>query len=503
MYILQKLLQYIRKREHGTILVEASIALGVIIPLMLVCVDLARIGYIKLVLRSTLTEALKSAQSDPALQYDMWNKDKSDSGYQMFRASRQRIADRATLWRNKFLFRGVLVNEVQHYDLSLGTEEVAAALPIAYLPPGYSARVDYWSTNIHHPTICTPNTTHHASGKKDIPNAFYTDCNSSNSVNTSDSSATLTNLSKIYPTVLSSFVEVKTMFFGRLKMNVQVSGYPRFPLPFSDPLVVTTPTPAPCIGPVESGHNTLCADYTKAGFGGVMKSYLCNTGYCSFRGTLNNPAVMTDIRNQAVHWFGAGTALFRNHGDMLYIDDNNNICYTTTSPTYDDATSMACVPLCGQTQYCTRTNVTGCFVPGTKIQLYNGEEKSIENIVYTDVLKNPLNGEAVTIKRLIKGAEKENIYTFHVGGKKISVTKTHPMFTDHGLKKAMEVSMDDKILIQDKTYLFPDEIKIEAPSSNLQVYNIELDLESRDAYERAIIANGIATGDYLLQQEIS
>ena len=96
-----------------------------------------------------------------------------------------------------------------------------------------------------------------------------------------------------------------------------------------------------------------------------------------------------------------------------------------------------------------------CFVPGTKIALYNGEQKNIEDISAGDsvvshyfdsntdkqdevigVYKNSYNGKIISI-------EAEN-------GKVISLTPNHKVFTGNGWKTADELKEGDEILEWEK-----------------------------------------------------
>lgn len=142
----------------------------------------------------------------------------------------------------------------------------------------------------------------------------------------------------------------------------------------------------------------------------------------------------------------------------------------------------------------------GCFEEGTRIQLTNGDFKKIENIEVGDKIWNPFTHKVSYIHKRVKGPEKHDLYKFGAGNKILSVTKTHPMVTMNGIKKAEELTKDDLILLD--TGEFQSISFIEKVPTSKNVYNLHLVDEFGNDIEGGLVANGFVTGDLDMQLKL-
>jgi hypothetical protein len=496
--------------SRGVAIVETISTLAIVIPIILATIDLVRISYIKSVISMRLTQALKRAQSDQALQYDIWNNNAYTSGFNSFLDSRTDVSRIAVNNLNDFKLglTGVTIQGVQHYDLASDQEVSGNILPIAYLPPGYSAHIPSWDATIHNPHRCSP-TRAHSHGVTDREKAYYGHCDSTIDQHSTDDS--LRNLSKKFPTVLASFIEVNTMIFGKKRLNIQVSGYPKIETPYQ-PRPATPPGGSCAI----SGPN-LYQTCVSSTIGNIPHLYEGSvSGILNHRGLVTDNNIISRIidgmNRERNYWTQQGHTwnYFMDYHSGLTISDQE-ICYLTANRTVHIDAAHACAEdsnrpsACGiaATVYCSRTGNTGCFHKDTKILLKGNIEKLVSDIQNNDEILNPLNGKTYPIRRLIRGPEKLSLFNFNVNGHQVRVTSTHPMLTQRGVVKAKEVTIQDKLLLEDGSFYDIQTIENKAENGEQLVYNIELESDDEDAFNRVLSSDGILTADYFVQHKIN
>ena len=142
----------------------------------------------------------------------------------------------------------------------------------------------------------------------------------------------------------------------------------------------------------------------------------------------------------------------------------------------------------------------GCFAEDTAITMADGTIKKIQDLKPGDLVWNPLVNGPSKIHKGVKGSEKHPIFTFKVGESTIKVTRTHPMLTQRGVLKAMEVSKDD--LLMTSTGEFKKITLIDTYNTDKDVYNLHLVSMSGEDVEGGIVAEGIITGDLDMQNKL-
>ena len=152
---------------------------------------------------------------------------------------------------------------------------------------------------------------------------------------------------------------------------------------------------------------------------------------------------------------------------------------------------------------CVRGGMHGCFAEGTKIKLADGSLKRAEEIVKGDMVFNPIAKKAVRVKHVIDSPEHAPLMKLAIGNVTLRVTQTHPMLTQAGLKRANELTLDDQVQGEDGQFhrlVTIEELPIEAGQ---YVINFELEAGSDAQEEHMLIADGIVTGDMVLQLKLN
>jgi hypothetical protein len=530
-------LQQIKKCKYllssrGIAIVEAVLTIGIIVPVIIACIDLARIGYIKTTVTASLTEALKLAESNRNLQYNVWSNSDTHPQFSQFVQTRNDVFIRSTDWYKKFLMTGVKIIPVYHFDkTSNSRSNPYYAATVAYLPPGYSAHVPGWSnfnsmpectlnssscTAVHNPYRCS--IANNQNGFSSAAQSFHSACTDDASKNASrpvQSADTLVNLSKIYPTIMSMYLEVNTLIFGKKRINVQVAGFPRIDMPFTPPTPTATPDPfANCPkSPADPAiyTNSLCVPKEDNGLtrniSKVFPDVLSYIGPVTGENLIKIEEYFKSNIDYNGNYFSGFT------GNLVFTE--RDICYDTTSKELGIDGNWDCNDRRLRAEnlppdaancvvaYCSRTGVTGCFTPKTKILLGNGEEREIQHLTYKDTILNPITGQEIKIKYLVRGQEKKPIYRIYTNTGVLEVTATHPMIIEgDSIIKAENLKVGDKVLTTSGSY--QSVISIEQPPLDTEqiVYNIEVDTDSMNPLLRAIAADGIVTSDFKIQENL-
>ena len=208
-----------KRHESGVSYIEASIVLVIVIPLMLYIMDISRVAYIQTSIRTILTESIKRFESDKRLVYNVWNNDSTNPGLNDFQAARESVINYALSRMSGRIFTGVVFKEVSHYDDTSDGASLVYEAPLAYMPPGYSGVVNDVSLPVMNPSKCSQEHTQA--------------CDQSNAINYNDNHQTLTKLSNIYPTTLTAYAQVKTLFMGTKLLKIQVAGFPSSGVPYT------------------------------------------------------------------------------------------------------------------------------------------------------------------------------------------------------------------------------------------------------------------------------
>ncbi|GAA0076015.1 hypothetical protein UT300005_03930 [Clostridium sp. CTA-5] len=131
----------------------------------------------------------------------------------------------------------------------------------------------------------------------------------------------------------------------------------------------------------------------------------------------------------------------------------------------------------------------GCIGKDTNIKMPDGKKRKISELKIGDTVLSS-TGRNLTIKDIITGKENLMIYIETHNGKNVIVTDTHPIFTEKGLKRVMDLTAADSIKTENGfekvKYLYPIEY-------NDIAYNLRFD----DC--NGLICNGLILGDFETQ----
>lgn len=177
-----------------------------------------------------------------------------------------------------------------------------------------------------------------------------------------------------------------------------------------------------------------------------------------------------------------------------------------TDVTYKCASACGCVWNETSESYLYRCNATtirsnGCFAAGTRIAIENRKTMPVELLLKGMSVVDG-QGEVRQVSKVVVGPEKEKIIAFRVAsGEELRVSALHPMFTARGVVAAKDVRVADHLLAATGGYR--EVLSIERIAYSGNVYNIVLDGPNSSDDAHQVVANGLVTGDLLLQQRLS
>ncbi|NBV51242.1 hypothetical protein EBR78_08510 [bacterium] len=147
----------------------------------------------------------------------------------------------------------------------------------------------------------------------------------------------------------------------------------------------------------------------------------------------------------------------------------------------------------------TRLRFGGCFAPNTRLQMADGQEKLVSEIMEDDYVFNPHYQTGVRVRKVVKGPEQKSLYEVQLGKNSIQVTEDHPFLTQRGWVQALALKKGDQLMGEGpgKQVTRVEKLKYLGPQD---VWNFELDTE--DPLAHVVVANGIPTGDLVTQQEL-
>ncbi|RZA26564.1 MAG: hypothetical protein EOP10_03195 [Proteobacteria bacterium] len=144
----------------------------------------------------------------------------------------------------------------------------------------------------------------------------------------------------------------------------------------------------------------------------------------------------------------------------------------------------------------------GCVTEDTMITLGDGKStKRIDQLEPTDTVWNPLLRKAFPIRKVTQGPEKVPMIELKLGGKTIKATGNHPFISKKGNVAAFRLHAGDQILLGDDEWVKIDDVTaIAAGETPPVVWNLEVEAPDYDLDAHRIVANGIATGDLVIQR---
>ena len=151
---------------------------------------------------------------------------------------------------------------------------------------------------------------------------------------------------------------------------------------------------------------------------------------------------------------------------------------------------------------CAYARLTGCFVPETLITMGNGSQKKIDEIKSGEEVLNPITGKGQKVKSILESNESEPIIEISAGGKTLKVTQKHPMYTGKDFIKASDVKVGTILMLSKNESVVVTAVKQLPVDPNQRVLNITLESDSESKEEHVVIADGLVTGDLLVQKQL-
>ncbi|HYX37888.1 MAG TPA: hypothetical protein VE954_32695 [Oligoflexus sp.] len=145
----------------------------------------------------------------------------------------------------------------------------------------------------------------------------------------------------------------------------------------------------------------------------------------------------------------------------------------------------------------------GCFQENTRIRMADGTDRPVRLIRQGDWVWNPRLQKPSRVARVIAGPEKFPLLRVTTTFGAVEVTGEHPFLTTSGLRKAHELLKDEVIVngSQAETVLEIVPLSQDA-AEHPTVWNLSLEGSTLQDDEHYILANGIMTGDLLLQERL-
>ncbi|HEX3075784.1 MAG TPA: Hint domain-containing protein [Lachnospiraceae bacterium] len=143
----------------------------------------------------------------------------------------------------------------------------------------------------------------------------------------------------------------------------------------------------------------------------------------------------------------------------------------------------------------------GCLAADSMILMSDGSRKRIDEVkIGEKVIANP-SGEQLTVVNVWTGSEDKPCFRFTAGECTILVTGDHPMITDSGLRKASQVTLQDKLLTENG---YVEITSISEEPYEGTVYNLDLGEDDESATVNGMqlstmVANGFVVGDNQVQ----
>jgi hypothetical protein len=177
-------------------------------------------------------------------------------------------------------------------------------------------------------------------------------------------------------------------------------------------------------------------------------------------------------------------------------------CYTAAGNYY--APKCTSRNWCGNcaSWWCYPRGKKGCFPRGVSIQLANGHSKLVEEIAVGDLLYNPVTRKPVEVSQVVEGPEKFPIIQFGYDNLKVRVTTEHVVLTESGLKRAKDLTLQDKVSNKSGEFSQIETLVNEPVERNQSVINFIINDTENKVENHWLLSDGIITGDLYLQEKL-
>jgi hypothetical protein len=212
--------------------------------------------------------------------------------------------------------------------------------------------------------------------------------------------------------------------------------------------------------------------------------------------------------------------------------------WSDINPLYDPATGNLvrsgndnrnvshCVTRTGLLCGCGRNNDDGCFPPGVAITMADGRTKLVEDVVAGDLLWNPVTKAPVKVLQIVEGPEKRPLVRITTENTSLTTSQEHPVRVatsgQSPLVRVAAVPHDQSTpespwrVQQARSIKIGDQIQLssgetsrvtsvnEIPAEEgLYVINFVLEGAADDTEARMLVADGVVTGDLVVQQRLA
>jgi hypothetical protein len=113
---------------------------------------------------------------------------------------------------------------------------------------------------------------------------------------------------------------------------------------------------------------------------------------------------------------------------------------------------------------------------------------------------NPTTGKGIKVRSLLESYEDQPLIEVAYGGRLLRVTSKHPMVTQRGVIPANALLPSDSVQTSDGNFHTIEQLKTLPLEPKQRVINLELDTRSETFSDRYIVAEGMVTGDLLVQK---
>jgi hypothetical protein len=144
----------------------------------------------------------------------------------------------------------------------------------------------------------------------------------------------------------------------------------------------------------------------------------------------------------------------------------------------------------------------GCFDGETRIRMADGRDEPVRRIRAGSMVFNPALRKGVRVRRVTAGPELVPMVELALGKGTLRVTRHHPVRTKRGLLRAEEVRVGDALVTGAKRPVAVSAIRRPSLKVHEVVWNFELDVPGDRERDHLVLANGVVTGDLVLQRKL-
>jgi len=145
-----------------------------------------------------------------------------------------------------------------------------------------------------------------------------------------------------------------------------------------------------------------------------------------------------------------------------------------------------------------------CLDEDVPVRLSSGELIPIKNVVAGDTVADPLTGQRLRVAAVIWGTQAdEQMYRLGYGRTSALFTSQHPILTRRGLVAAADVTANDELAGENGVYHKITIRERRLGDATRSVYNLRFESVGPALDQHLLVANGIVTGDFDVQNRLA